>query len=179
MHKVTGLDHIGLAVRDSGKAREAFETLFGLKCTGEEVVESQKVKVVFLELGNTRLELIEPLGEGAVSKFLDKRGEGIHHICLKVDGIEEMLAEMKSKGAGLTSEGRARQEGRIHPPGERQRDAHGTCGVKFPAALVFQPDPGVDHVNPAQHTMEYGPADGMVHRERYYHGERGSHGYSR
>jgi methylmalonyl-CoA/ethylmalonyl-CoA epimerase len=104
MHKVTGLDHIGLAVRDSGKAREAFETLFGLKCTGEEVVESQKVKVVFLELGNTRLELIEPLGEGAVSKFLDKRGEGIHHICLKVDGIEEMLAEMKSKGAGLTSD---------------------------------------------------------------------------
>ena len=105
MAKLTGLDHVGIAVKSISEARKTYEGLLGLKLIGEETVETEGVRVAFLELGGTRIELIEPLKpDTGVAKFIEKRGEGIHHICAKVEGLTEMLQDLKAKGAGLTND---------------------------------------------------------------------------
>jgi len=118
---MTKLDHIGIAVR-SLDAVKIYEAL-GLKVEHTEVVASQGVKTAFLAVGDSNLELLEPTGpDSAIAKFIEKRGEGIHHICLRVDDIEAHLARLKAEGYRLINE---------HPvPG-----AHG-CRVAFlhPAA---------------------------------------------
>jgi methylmalonyl-CoA/ethylmalonyl-CoA epimerase len=115
------LDHIGIAVR-SIEAASIYKAL-GLSIDDIETVASQGVKTAFLSVGDSNLELLEPLSaQSTVAKFIDKRGEGIHHICLRVDNIEEHLARLKQEGFRLINE---------HPvPG-----AHG-CRVAFlhPAA---------------------------------------------
>jgi len=115
MAKVRGIDHIGIAVKNSAATREIFENLFGLKFSGEEVVESQGVKVMFCDLGGTKLELVEPTREdAAIAKYIEKRGEGIHHICFDVEGIEGMIADIKSKGGEVTNDPpRAGAHGRV------------------------------------------------------------------
>ncbi len=97
------LDHIGIAVR-SLDAAKVYEAL-GLSIEHVEVVESQKVKTAFLSVGDSNLELLEPTSpDSTVAKFIEKRGEGIHHICLRVDDIEASLAELKAKGFRLINE---------------------------------------------------------------------------
>ena len=97
------LDHIGIAVR-SLDAAKIYEAL-GLTVDHVETVESQKVKTAFLSVGDSNLELLEPTGpDSTVAKFIEKRGEGIHHICLRVDDIEASLAELKEKGFRLINE---------------------------------------------------------------------------
>lgn len=115
------LDHIGIAVRSIAEAK-VYQAL-GLRIDHVEDVESQGVKTAFLSVGDANLELLEPLSpESPVAKFIEKRGEGIHHICLRVDDIEGHLARLKAEGFRLIN-------------GEPVPGAHG-CRVAFlhPAA---------------------------------------------
>ena len=100
---MTKLDHIGIAVK-SLDAAKVYEAL-GLSIEHVETVETQKVKTAFLSVGDSHLELLEPTGpDSAVAKFIEKRGEGIHHICLRVDNIEEHLETLKAQGYRLINE---------------------------------------------------------------------------
>lgn len=97
------LDHIGIAVRSIGDAK-IYEAL-GLTIDHVELVETQGVKTAFLSVGDANLELLEPTdAQSAVARFLEKRGEGIHHICLRVENIEEHLERLKAQGFRLINE---------------------------------------------------------------------------
>lgn len=99
----TKLDHIGIAVR-SLDAAKIYENL-GLTIEHVEVVETQRVKTAFLSVGDSNLELLEPTSpDSPIAKYIEKRGEGIHHICLRVDDIEAHLANLKAKGYRLVNE---------------------------------------------------------------------------
>lgn len=104
MHKYKKVSHIGVAVKNLEKAKAVFETL-GLGVEGEEVVEGQKVKVAFVPVGETRIELLEPTApDSPVARFIEKRGEGVHHIALEVEDLESMLESLKAKGIRLVDE---------------------------------------------------------------------------
>ena len=97
------LDHIGIAVRSLQDAK-IYEVL-GLTVDHVESVESQGVRTAFLSVGDANLELLEPLHDGSpIAKFIEKRGEGIHHICLRVDRIEDHLQKLKDAGYRLVNE---------------------------------------------------------------------------
>jgi len=99
------IDHIGIAVRSIEKASELFSNLLGLKVTGEERVEGQKVKVAFLPIGDSELELLESTEpEGPIARFIEKKGEGIQHIAFRVDNIEKTLEKLKKEGVRLIDE---------------------------------------------------------------------------
>lgn len=100
--KVTKLDHIGIAVKNIDEALAFYRDTLGITSVGTEVIEEQKVKVAFLPVGDTELELLESTApDGPVAKFIEKRGEGIQHIALRVENIEEALGELKEKGFKL------------------------------------------------------------------------------
>ena len=102
---IKGIDHIGIAVNDLNEALAVYERALGLKHERVTVVESQKVKVAFLQVGESRIELLEPLSkESTLTGFLEKRGEGIHHIALRVEGIEDMLKKLQNQGITLIDE---------------------------------------------------------------------------
>jgi len=102
---ITGLDHIGIAVNKIDDALRVFENILGLKLEKTRIVEAQRVKVAFLKVGDTKIELLEPTDqESTVARFLEKKGEGIHHLAFKVVGIEDMLKIMKDKGITLIDE---------------------------------------------------------------------------
>lgn len=95
------IDHIGIAVKSIEEAAKIYNDL-GLKIEGTETVESQKVKVAFIPVGQSRIELLEPTTpDGPTGQFIEKRGEGIHHIALKVDDLEQALKELSAKGYQL------------------------------------------------------------------------------
>lgn len=97
------LDHIGIAVRSLESAK-VYEAL-GLTIDHVEVVETQRVKTAFLSVGDSNLELLEPTSaDSTVAKFIEKRGEGIHHLCFRVDDIEKELANLQAKGFRLINE---------------------------------------------------------------------------
>lgn len=99
------VDHIGIAVNNLQTALEFYEGILGIKCTGQEQVEEQKVTTAFLPLGDTELELLESTDPtGPVARFIEKRGEGLHHIALQVDNIEAALEKMKAAGVRLLDE---------------------------------------------------------------------------
>ncbi len=96
------IDHIGIAVKNLDEALAFYEDALGLKSTGTEVVEQQKVKVAFLPLGDSKIELLESTEpDGPVAKFIESRGEGVQHIAIRVDNIEEKLKELEEKGIRL------------------------------------------------------------------------------
>ena len=98
------LDHIGIAVR-SIEERLAVYRALGLAPAGGEEVASQKVRVAFVPLGDTRLELLEPTAEDSpIAAFIAKRGEGIHHLCIEVDDVRAAMAGLRSAGLQLLSE---------------------------------------------------------------------------
>jgi methylmalonyl-CoA epimerase len=100
---MTKLDHIGIAVR-SLDASKIYEAL-GMRVDHVEVVETQGVKTAFLSAGDASLELLEPTGpDSTVAKFIEKRGEGIHHLCFRVDDLEAQLAKLKAQGYRLINE---------------------------------------------------------------------------
>lgn len=103
---VIGIDHIGIAVNNLDEAISLYRDFLGLELEGAHVVEEQKVRVAsFSTDEETRIELLEPTeGESPVAKFIEKRGEGIHHIALKVRNIEAVLEELKEKGLRLVDE---------------------------------------------------------------------------
>ncbi len=99
------IDHIGIAVKSIEKASELFSNILGLKVAGEEVVEEQKVKVAFLPLGDSELELLESTSpDGPIARFIEKKGEGIQHIAFRVDNLEKVLEKLKEEGVRLIDE---------------------------------------------------------------------------
>ena len=99
----TKLDHIGIAVKSLEAAR-IYESL-GLRVEHVETVETQKVKTAFLSVGDANLELLEPSSpDSPIAKFIEKRGEGIPHICLRVDDLEGHLARLQAEGYRLVDE---------------------------------------------------------------------------
>lgn len=102
---VTRVDHIGIAVKDLAQAKKFYEEILGMKASGEEVVEEQKVKVCFIPSGDSEVELLESTSpEGPIAKFIEKNGEGIQHLALRVDNIEAALEDLKAKGVRLIDE---------------------------------------------------------------------------
>ena len=96
------IEHIGIAVKSIESALPYWEKVLGLKCYNIEEVSEQKVKTAFLKVGETKIELLEPTSEeSTVAKFLEKRGEGFHHIAYAVDNIEGALAKCEAAGAVL------------------------------------------------------------------------------
>jgi len=103
--RVIKVDHIGIAVKSISEALKLYEESLGIKCEGIEEVPEQKVKTAFLPIGDTEIELLESTApDGPVAKFIEKRGEGLHHIALRVENIEEALEELKKKGIRLIDE---------------------------------------------------------------------------
>lgn len=99
------IDHIGVAVESLTKALDFYRDSLGLECEGFETVEEQKVKVAMLPLGESRIELLEATEfDSPIAKFLNKRGPGIHHICVEVSDISAKLAVLKSQGVRLIDE---------------------------------------------------------------------------
>ena len=102
---VKKIDHIGIAVKNLNEALNFYENVLGLKSTGEETVLEQKVKVAFLPVDDTEIELLESTEEdGPIAKYIAKNGEGVQHIAYKVDDIEKAIAEMKEKGIRMIDE---------------------------------------------------------------------------
>lgn len=105
MFEVLKVDHIGIAVKDLEQAKKFYTEVLGMKAMGEEVVEQQKVKVCFIPTGDSEVELLESTApDGPIAKFIEKNGEGIQHIALRVDNIENALADLKEKGVRLIDE---------------------------------------------------------------------------
>ncbi len=99
------IDHIGIAVKSIEKASELFSNILGLKVAEEELVEEQKVKVAFLPLGDSELELLESTSpDGSIARFIEKKGEGIQHIAFRVDNIEKVLEKLKEEKVRLIDE---------------------------------------------------------------------------
>ena len=102
---LTKIDHLGIAVHDLDESVEYYENSLGLHCHGREKVDSQKVKTAFFEIGDVHLELLEPTSEDSpIAKFLEKNGEGIHHIAFRTDDIDKQLDQASKSGVKLIHE---------------------------------------------------------------------------
>jgi methylmalonyl-CoA/ethylmalonyl-CoA epimerase len=102
---VKKVDHIGIAVKSLEQSLSFYTETLRLPMLGIEEVPTQKVKVAFIEVGETKIELLEPTSnESPIAKFIEKRGEGIHHVALGVESIEERIADMKEKGIKMIDE---------------------------------------------------------------------------
>jgi methylmalonyl-CoA epimerase len=98
------LDHLGIAVRSLAAAKGIYEKL-GLSVSAEEMVASEKVRLVMIPIGETRLELLEPTSEDSViAKFIAKRGEGLHHVSLRVPDLNTAVRKLKQDGIRLVSD---------------------------------------------------------------------------
>jgi methylmalonyl-CoA epimerase len=96
------IDHIGIAVKSLADAVKVYEQAIGLKTAGYDEVEDQGVRVAMLDIGESRIELLEPTrADSPIEKFMEKRGEGIHHIAVRVENIEEALERLKATGVRL------------------------------------------------------------------------------
>ena len=99
------VDHIGIAVKNLDEQIKYYTETLGLKLLKVEEVPSQKVRVAFLDAGNVKIELLEPMSEeSAIHKHIEKRGEGIQHVAFGVTGIRERMSELKEKGVRLLSD---------------------------------------------------------------------------
>ncbi len=125
--KTEGLDHVAVAVKDLDAATAFYRDVLGFELLGREVVEHMRVEVAVLSAGDLHVELVRPTVPGSgVAKFLDKRGEGIHHLALKVKGIEKALEDfVKAGGSVIDEKPRTGARGSLvaflHP-----RSCHGT-----------------------------------------------------
>jgi len=124
---ISHIEHLGIAVKSIEESLPYYEGVLGLKCYNIEVVEDQKVKTAFFKVGQTKIELLEPTSpDSTIAKFIEKKGEGIHHIAFSVDSVANALAEVENKGVQLIDKApRAGAEGLniafLHPKS--------TCGV--------------------------------------------------
>jgi methylmalonyl-CoA/ethylmalonyl-CoA epimerase len=99
------VDHIGIAVKNLDETIPYYTETLGLKVLKIEEVASESVRVAFIDAGNVKLELLEPMSEqSAIHTFIEKKGEGIHHIAFGVEGIEERMAELREKGIRILNE---------------------------------------------------------------------------
>ncbi|MBN2259341.1 MAG: methylmalonyl-CoA epimerase [Clostridiales bacterium] len=103
--KTLKVDHIGIAVKNLDETLEFYTDVLGLEVQGSEIVEEQKVRVAFLPIGDSEIELLESTDpDGPIARFIEKNGEGIQHIAFKVDDIEEAIEHMKAKGMRMIDE---------------------------------------------------------------------------
>lgn len=103
--EITHIEHIGIAVKNLEESIKFYEEIYGIKCYGIEEVKDQKVRTAFFKIGQTKIELLESTEEGGpIGKFIDKRGEGIHHLAFAVTDIDSALAETGKKGVQLIDE---------------------------------------------------------------------------
>jgi methylmalonyl-CoA epimerase len=119
------LDHIGIVVRDIEQALNVYQVGLGLPLKDIMDIPDQEVKIAFLPLGESNIELVQPTAsDSGTAKFLEKRGEGVHHLCIQVEDIEAALAQLESQGVPLIDQvPRKGAHGRVafvHPKG-----AHG------------------------------------------------------
>ncbi len=120
MAKIKKINHIAIAVRDIDSSLNFWRDALGLQVDHIEDVPSQKSRVVFMPVGDSEVELVNPTSEDTgVAKFIEERGGGMHHLCFEVDDIEGMLNELKTKGIRLINETALELPGRkmafIHP----------------------------------------------------------------
>ena len=120
MAKVKKLNHVAIVVEDIQSSLAFWEGALGIKLDKVENVPAQKAKVAFLPVGEGKVELVQPTDpESGTGKFLNERGGGMHHLCLEVDDIAGMLAQLKEKGVRLINETPLEMKGRkiafIHP----------------------------------------------------------------
>ena len=100
--KPTHIEHIGIAVKNLEESIKYYESVLGLKCYAIEEVKDQKVKTAFFLVGQTKIELLESTDpEGPISRFIEKRGEGIHHLAFAVEDLPGALREVEGKGVQL------------------------------------------------------------------------------
>lgn len=115
------ISHLGVAVKDLETAREFYRSVFGLESSDPITSEDGKMKGSLVEIGDAVIELLQPIGsEGVMAKFLEKRGEGFHHICYEVDDIEAEIESLKAKGLEVLGEPKESIEGLavfLHPRG--------------------------------------------------------------
>jgi len=103
--KISHIEHVGIAVKDLQEAIKYYEEVLGLKCYAIEEVADQKVKTAFFMVGQTKLELLEATSEESpVAKFIEKKGEGIHHLAFAVNDVDGSLKEVKDKGVRVIDE---------------------------------------------------------------------------
>ncbi|MDR2840363.1 MAG: methylmalonyl-CoA epimerase [Paludibacter sp.] len=99
---ISHIEHIGIAVKSIENSLPYYENVLGLKCYNIEEVADQKVKTAFFKVGQTKIELLEPTSEeSTIAKFIENRGEGVHHIAFAVPDVANALAEVEEKGVRL------------------------------------------------------------------------------
>lgn len=118
------IHHVSVVVRDLEEALKLYEGLFGLRPEKIETLPEQGVKAALLPVGGSEIELVEPVDPNSgVARFLERRGEGVHHICLEVDDVDRELEEMEKKGVQLIDKkgrrGLAGKTAFIHPKATR------------------------------------------------------------
>jgi methylmalonyl-CoA epimerase len=121
---IKGINHIAIAVKNVDEAISFYQDTLGLKASEIKTIPEQAVKVAFIPLGEVNLELVEPLDpQSGVAKFLEQRGEGLHHICFEVDNVNQELKSLAEKGVSLIDkEARRGAEGMVaflHPKSTR------------------------------------------------------------
>jgi methylmalonyl-CoA epimerase len=133
------ISHIGVAVNNLEKAREFYRSVLGLESSDPIIGGDGTIQVSMVDAGNAVVELLQPIGEGGVvAKFLEKRGEGFHHICYEVDDISAAVASLKASGIDIIGEPRPGAEGMsvfLHPRGTHgvlvelvEKDEQDDCG---------------------------------------------------
>lgn len=100
--EITHIEHIGIAVKNLEESIKFYESILGFKCYAVEEVADQKVRTAFFKVGQTKIELLESTDpEGPIGKFIEKKGEGMHHLAFAVKGIESALSEVELKNVQL------------------------------------------------------------------------------
>ncbi|GMB07718.1 methylmalonyl-CoA epimerase [Thermolongibacillus altinsuensis] len=124
--EVKKIDHVGIAVKSLDEALPFYVETLGLECLGIEAVESEKVRVAFLKIGEAKIELLEPTAEDSpIAAFIEKRGEGIHHIALGVDDIQARIDELKANGIRMIHDQPKRGAGGANIAFMHPKSAHG------------------------------------------------------
>lgn len=118
--KITAINHLAIVVEDIDTALNFWRDSLGLQLSHTEDVPSQQSRIAFLPVGGSEVELVQPIGEDSgVARYLEKRGPGMHHLCLEVDDIQAMLNQLKAKDVRLINETPQQRGGRkfafIHP----------------------------------------------------------------
>ncbi len=100
--ELTHIEHLGIAVKSLEESIPYYENILGLKCYSIEEVKDQKVKTAFFKIGQTKIELLESTDpEGTIAKFIEKRGEGVHHVAFATNSVTDCLTELSDKGVQL------------------------------------------------------------------------------
>ena len=103
--KLDKIEHIGIAVKDIGEVSKFYKDVFECQISDEINVPDRKMRIAFADISGVKLEFVMPTDkESVVAKFIDKRGEGIHHICFEVEDVERAVSELKTKGVELVDD---------------------------------------------------------------------------